>query len=67
MGESVRSLSMGLTERHSEINWGEIAGMRNIIAHGYDKINLDTLWFSITEEVPVLKRACEEILKELEN
>jgi len=59
-------LSWELTEKYREINWGDIAGMRNIIAHGYDRINLGTMWFSIAEEIPVLKATCEKILREME-
>jgi uncharacterized protein with HEPN domain len=58
-------LSKRLTEKYSEISWRNIAGMRDIIAHGYDGIILETMWVSITEDIPVLKDVCERILNDL--
>lgn len=65
IGEAVKSLSPELTKNYKEIRWRGISGMRDVIAQGYDEINLETLWFSVTEEIPALKVACERILKEL--
>jgi len=64
IGENVKSLSKELTKEYPEIKWREIAGTRDIIAHGYEWIDLETLWFSITEEVPTLRDTCERIMRE---
>ncbi|MCL2143490.1 MAG: DUF86 domain-containing protein [Methanomassiliicoccaceae archaeon] len=65
IGGVVKYLSEGLTEKYPQIRWRGISGMRNIIAHGYENINLNALWFSITEDIPVLKAACKKILKDI--
>ena len=36
-----------------------IVGMRNRLVHGYDVINLDTVWLVATEEVLPLIRALD--------
>jgi uncharacterized protein with HEPN domain len=41
MGEATKRLSREFRERHSTIPWNDIAGMRDIIAHQYDRIDLD--------------------------
>lgn len=64
IGESVKSLSSELRDEYPEIRWRGIIGMRNIISHGYDGMNADTLWSIVTEDVPVLKIACQKILEE---
>ncbi|MDR0508760.1 MAG: DUF86 domain-containing protein [Candidatus Methanoplasma sp.] len=43
----------------------EFSGMRDIIAHGYHKIDLEILWLTITKDIPALKATCERILNEL--
>ena len=67
IGESVNSLiksSPKLIEKYPEIMWRDIVGIRNVIAHKYEGIELDTVWTVVTEDVPVLKAACERILME---
>lgn len=36
--------------------------MRNIVAHHYGEVDVETLWDVIIDDVPVLKKYCEEIL-----
>jgi len=66
IGESTNKLSSKLTERYPEILWREVKRTRDFIAHNYHKVNLNIVWMTITEEIPVLKKTCELILKELE-
>ena len=66
IGESVKNLSQRITEGYTEVPWRNISGMRDIIAHGYGGINLNTIWITIQERIPELKEACEKILYELE-
>ena len=41
---------------HPAIPWRSMKGMRNRIAHGYFKINLDTVWETIQTALPDLVR-----------
>ena len=43
----------------SEIPWKSVRGMRNILAHHYGKIDYESLWETISIDIPVLKRFCE--------
>jgi len=38
---------------------------RDDVAHVYHTIDFDLIWFTITEEIPILKETCEKILKDL--
>lgn len=38
--------------------------MRNIVAHHYGEIDSETLWDVIVDDIPPLKKYCEEICKE---
>lgn len=65
IGEHVKHLSKTFVENHPEVEWRGIAGMRDIIAHDYGRINVDVLWHVVTEKVPILKVQCARFLLEL--
>ncbi len=44
----------GFVERHPEIPWRSMRGMRNRIAHGYFDINLDLVWETVQTALPAL-------------
>lgn len=44
------------TERHSEVPWRSMRGMRNRIAHGYFAVNLDVVWDTVRTALPELSR-----------
>jgi uncharacterized protein with HEPN domain len=62
IGEVVKRLSFELTEKYTEIGWSEIAKMRDFLNHSYHNINLSIVWEALTEDIPLLKEACERIL-----
>ncbi|MGH2413296.1 MAG: HepT-like ribonuclease domain-containing protein, partial [Microcystaceae cyanobacterium] len=52
MGEATKRLSIPFREQHSEIPWKDIAGMRDIIIHQYDRIDFDVVWRVIQHNIP---------------
>ena len=54
VGEAVRRLSPGFRQSHAEIPWKSIAGMRDVLIHAYDTVDLDEVWRTATEELPRL-------------
>ncbi len=40
IGESVKKLSNNYKETHSDIDWINIAGLRNLISHEYEGVDL---------------------------
>ena len=63
IGEAVKNLSSSFRNRHPNIPWKDIAGMRDKLTHHYFGINLNNVWKVIREDIPSLKR---DILKILE-
>jgi len=55
IGEAARSLPADFKERHSEILWDEIVGMRNVIVYQYFGILPDVVWDEIGSELPSLR------------
>lgn len=44
------------------MDWSQMKGMRNIVAHHYGSIRLDIVWKTASSDVPVLKAFCAEQL-----
>jgi uncharacterized protein with HEPN domain len=66
IGEASRKLSAGLQERHPEIEWRKMYGLRNIVAHHYRRLNYRILWQIATETLDPLNDACSEELARLD-
>ena len=41
-------------DRHSDVPWRSMKGMRNRVAHGYFDINLDVVWETVQTALPLL-------------
>ncbi|MDX2212032.1 MAG: DUF86 domain-containing protein [Oculatellaceae cyanobacterium bins.114] len=65
IGEASRSLSSATRDRHPEIPWTNMIGMRNILTHNYFEIDLDIVWGVVEQELPSLKQSIEAILRSL--
>lgn len=52
--QSIRRRHPEFAARHPEIPWGGIYGMRNAIAHGYFAVDLDVVWKTVYEDLPIL-------------
>ncbi|MBE9169157.1 DUF86 domain-containing protein [Pleurocapsales cyanobacterium LEGE 06147] len=62
IGEATKRLSLEFRTQHPEIPWKDIAGMRDILAHQYDRINLNTLWDVVQTDIPELLALLEPLL-----
>lgn len=54
MGEATKRLSPEFREQHPEAPWDDMAGMRDIVAHQYDRIDLDIVWQVTQRNIPEL-------------
>lgn len=57
IGEEVTKLlkdDEAFAERHPQVPWRSMKGMRNRIAHGYFEVNLDTVWETVQTALPQL-------------
>ena len=54
--ESLKQLSLPIRE---------IRGLRNVLAHKYGEVNMERIWVTITEDMPVLKKDISKLSMEL--
>lgn len=62
MGEATKRLSSEFRTQHPDIPWKDIAGMRDILTHQYDQLNLNTIWDVIQTDIPELIVLLEPLL-----
>lgn len=54
IGEAVKRLSDAFRFEHPQIPWKRIAGMRDLVIHHYDHVDLEEVWKTISVDVPQL-------------
>jgi uncharacterized protein with HEPN domain len=62
MGEAATKVSHDCRKQFTDIPWPQVIGMRNRLIHGYDEINLDVLWQTVTRNLPPLIEALDRII-----
>ena len=67
IGELAKSsLGEEVKAQLSSIPWHQIYGLRNRIVHGYDGVNMQIVWDTVSEDIPVLVGQLQKaILSEL--
>ncbi len=63
IGEAATKISSDFKKENKQIDWKSIVGIRNKIIHEYFDINIDTIWLTATDDIPVLKREILKLLK----
>jgi uncharacterized protein with HEPN domain len=56
LGEVVNRLPRSYLERHSDVPWHQLVGMRNRIVHDYQHISLDLMWSALSHRIPALAK-----------
>jgi uncharacterized protein with HEPN domain len=67
IGEACRKLPDDLKAQHPEVPWKSITGMRHYLVHEYFRIELDTTWQVVEEDLQDVRRKVEGIIAELED
>ncbi|MBI5233773.1 MAG: DUF86 domain-containing protein [Deltaproteobacteria bacterium] len=62
VGEAASRVSAAGCSNYRGIPWGKIIGMRNKLIHGYDNIDFDILYKTLTEDLPPLISELQKIL-----
>ncbi|MBW2059681.1 MAG: DUF86 domain-containing protein [Deltaproteobacteria bacterium] len=62
IGEAANRVSKTTQEKHRDVAWSQIIGMRNRLIHGYDVIDYEMLYDTVTADLPPLIAVLERIL-----
>lgn len=62
IGEAARGVSDECRRAHTDIPWSDIVGMRRRIVHDYLNIQLDRVWRTVQNDIPVLIAQLEPLV-----
>ncbi len=62
IGEAVKHLASATREATPEIPWANIAGLRDLIAHEYFRIDIDQVLQIVDQDLPPLEQAIDRLL-----
>lgn len=59
----VRTADPAFAARFPEVPWDLMYGMRNRIVHDYFEVDLQVVWQTVQQDLPVLRRQIEELVR----
>lgn len=65
IGEAAKGIPEDIRTLAPEIPWHQIAGMRNVLVHGYFEIDTDLVWDTAIRDIQVLEPAIKRLLSVL--
>ena len=63
IGEASKYIPDYIKEKHADVDWIGIVGLRNRIAHEYFGISLEIVWNIVKQELPKLQNQMKQILE----
>jgi uncharacterized protein with HEPN domain len=64
IGEATKNLPADFKDRYPAVEWKQVAGLRDVMAHGYYRIDYEVIWEIITDKLPGFRKDIAKILKD---
>jgi len=66
IGEAAKNITDDFKEKHQNIPWKDLAGIRDKLIHHYFGVNLEVVWYILKDDLPLLKYEIRRILEKKE-
>jgi uncharacterized protein with HEPN domain len=63
LGEATKRVSEELRASQPSIPWRQMSGMRDVLIHAYDHVNLDQVWYATQISIPELIPKIESLIR----
>jgi uncharacterized protein with HEPN domain len=67
MGEAAKHVSPSFKAAYPDIPWRQIAGMRDILIHAYNRVDLEIVWTATQVSIPQVIPHLETLISALTN
>jgi uncharacterized protein with HEPN domain len=62
IGEAAKNIPADVREKYGKLPWKKMTGMRDKVIHAYFGVNTKTLWNTVKNDLPPLKRLVQKML-----
>lgn len=63
IGEATKNIDKGFKEKYDDIEWKQMAGMRDRLIHNYMGVNYNIVWDVIYNKIPALKEKIQTVIE----
>jgi len=63
LGEATKHIPATFRNKHADIPWSRMAGMRDVLIHDYMRVDLKTVWKVVQERLPEIRPLVEGLVK----
>jgi uncharacterized protein with HEPN domain len=61
IGEAARRISQKTRDEISDLPWTEMIGMRNLMIHEYDDVDMGIVWDTVVNDLPPIVAALQRL------
>lgn len=65
IGEAVKALPDDVKQKNPKVRWNDIAGLRDVLIHGYHRVNIARVWQVIEDDLADLSNVIQSLIEDL--